>query len=640
MRKLVLYGAVALLGLIVLGAFGLLSMASSLAARYKPALEAQISQALGVPVALGEIHVSVFPALRLRMDGVQVGGSPGAADGLSVKALALRVRLWPLLRRDLVVDTLRIEGPNVTIVKSAAGVSITGLARGTQPAPAPAGPTQAPRRDRPLAAPAEVPGAPSGPTIALRRIEMLDGTFTFRDAEARRMLALTDVDAAASLSLHDRTAEVSDLRVDGKLDERHPVGIAGSDLVYDLRTGGASVGRLTVEVPGGSLAGAGKFDAAAGAGTATLQSSGLRLRELAPLMALLAPATATLSAAGTVHPDLLATWKASAFSIEGTVTMDAVSAEQGTWKLASLSGPLALRADAKRQVVHTDALTCTINGAPARVALELSVDAPTARIDRLRLDTFSGSVTGDATVSLTPGHPFGLHLTGSGLSIEQALSFADPGRPAAADGVLATLVLDTRGRAEGHVVQTLDGSGRLDVRDATLKGVNIGQAVLKTTTGLPFVDGALLTLVPPAFRKRLAGTDTRVRSLTGDFTIRSGWAETHNLVMVSDLFAATAAGRASTGMELALTATVAFDQALSQAMASSVRELRVFFDQQGRLSIPVKLSGQAPNVSVEPDLAALLKMAGVRGALEGALDKLFGGKKGSTGDLLDRLLPR
>jgi len=639
-RKFVRYALVGLLGLVVLGALALVSMISSLAGRHKPAIETQVSQALGVPVALGDIRVSVFPALRLRIDGLQIGASPASAGGMSAKALTLRVRIWPLLWRQLVVDTLRLEGPSATIVKSAAGVSIVGWVRDTQQASAPPGPTRARPPARPSAAPAEAAGAPSSLTIALQRIEIADGSFAFSDADTGRALALTDVDAAASLSLRDHTAEVSDLRIDGKLDKHHPVGIAGSSLVYDLRTGAAAMGRLTVELPGGSLVAVGKLDAATGSGTATLTSPGLRLRELAPLMALVLPVAGTLDAAGTVRPDLQATWKGPSVGIEGTVTLEAVSAQWGTWKVANLVGPLAVRVDPKRQVVRADEVSCTVNGSPARGGFVLTADATTARFDRLELDAFSGAVAGDATVSLAFGHPFGVRLTGTGLSIAEALAFANPGRPAAADGVLRVLALDARGRAEGHVTETLDGSGRVDVRDATLKGVNIGHAVLNATKGLPFLDGTLLALVPPGFRQHLSGNDTRIRSMTGDFSLRSGWAETRNLVVVSDLFSAAAAGRASTAMELALTATVAFDRELSQAMASSLGELRVLFDQQGRLSIPVKLRGQVPNVSVEPDLAALLRTAGVRGAAEGMLDKLLGGKKGAAGDLLDRLLPR
>jgi hypothetical protein len=178
------------------------------------------------------------------------------------------------------------------------------------------------------------------------------------------------------------------------------------------------------------------------------------------------------------------------------------------------------------------------------------------------------------------------------------------------------------------------------MRDVTLRGINLGRAVLDATKGFPFLDGALLGLVPPALRKEFSGNDTHITSMAGDFSIRSGWAETRNLAVVGDHFTATAAGRASTDMELALTSTVALDREVSQAMASSAPELRLFFDRQGRLSIPVKLTGTLPDVAVEPDLVALLKMPGVAGTAQGALDSLLGGKKGSAADLLERLLPR
>jgi uncharacterized protein involved in outer membrane biogenesis len=129
----VLLGAVALVGV---GLFALSRYLESDAFRRTAIAAAQ--DALGAPVTVGQLEVSVFRGAVFRQ--VVVGNPPGVPGELvRADALVVRPRLLPLLRRRLEIAEMRLDAPMVTVVRSAHGEwSFERL--GTRPAPSPGSP--------------------------------------------------------------------------------------------------------------------------------------------------------------------------------------------------------------------------------------------------------------------------------------------------------------------------------------------------------------------------------------------------------------------------------------------------------------------------------------------------------------------
>ena len=128
MKKLVI---VALVILAVIGGilFYAVANAGKIVASYTPKIEQAATQALGAPVKLGKIDVSVFPNTRFIVDAVNVGDTSKPNESFTLRNLTVKAKLFPLLTGSLVVSELLIDKPEITFLKDATGVAIAGLPR-------------------------------------------------------------------------------------------------------------------------------------------------------------------------------------------------------------------------------------------------------------------------------------------------------------------------------------------------------------------------------------------------------------------------------------------------------------------------------------------------------------------------------
>jgi hypothetical protein len=114
------------LAVVVLGAGALLGIGLFVLARYldseafrRSAIGAA-QEALGAPVAVGRMDVSLFSGATLRQ--VTVGNPPGVpGELLRAEALVVRPRILPLLRRRLEIAEIRLDAPSVTLHRNERG---------------------------------------------------------------------------------------------------------------------------------------------------------------------------------------------------------------------------------------------------------------------------------------------------------------------------------------------------------------------------------------------------------------------------------------------------------------------------------------------------------------------------------------
>ncbi len=81
----------------------------------------------------GDLDLSVFPWLGVQVDGVELGNAKGfdATPFLSVRHAAVRVKLLPLIKKNLEVDTVELDGVVLNLVKRRDGSSnLDDLAKG------------------------------------------------------------------------------------------------------------------------------------------------------------------------------------------------------------------------------------------------------------------------------------------------------------------------------------------------------------------------------------------------------------------------------------------------------------------------------------------------------------------------------
>ena len=91
---------------------------------YKDRIARAVKHSTGRELALpGQITLSVFPWIALELGPATLGNPPGFGEEpfAAVKHAALRVRLLPLLRRQLEIGRIEIDGLDLRLVKNASG---------------------------------------------------------------------------------------------------------------------------------------------------------------------------------------------------------------------------------------------------------------------------------------------------------------------------------------------------------------------------------------------------------------------------------------------------------------------------------------------------------------------------------------
>ncbi len=104
--------------------------------RYHGVVQAQLEKALGRPVTFGQMHLSLTPP-SVRMDNVVIGEAPqfGSGPFASMKAIDASIKLWPLLHKQVELQSLDLKQPKVELIRNAQGVWNFSTLGGAQKAP-------------------------------------------------------------------------------------------------------------------------------------------------------------------------------------------------------------------------------------------------------------------------------------------------------------------------------------------------------------------------------------------------------------------------------------------------------------------------------------------------------------------------
>jgi AsmA protein len=191
--------ALKVLAVVLLGAVALLGAGLFVLARYldsdafRRAAIGAAQEALGAPVTVGELHVSLFSGATFRQ--VVVGNPPGLpGELLRAEALVVRPRLLPLLRRRLEIREMRLDAPTVTLTRGDHGEwSFERIAPRPAPSPSPPG----------TAGSAEAPGpVPLAPAldVVVPRLALSRGTLVVTRERKGPIVGASGIDVVTSFS--------------------------------------------------------------------------------------------------------------------------------------------------------------------------------------------------------------------------------------------------------------------------------------------------------------------------------------------------------------------------------------------------------------------------------------------------------
>jgi uncharacterized protein involved in outer membrane biogenesis len=122
--------------------------------RYRPTIQLELEKRLDRKVTLGDMHLSVLPP-RFRVQNISIGDDPRFTTQkpfVQAQELDVSVKLLPLLKKSVQIDSLDLKRPSVELIKNQQGVwnfaSLGSNPEAAQPTPgqpAPTAPSQAPQ---------------------------------------------------------------------------------------------------------------------------------------------------------------------------------------------------------------------------------------------------------------------------------------------------------------------------------------------------------------------------------------------------------------------------------------------------------------------------------------------------------------
>ncbi|MEJ2165407.1 MAG: AsmA family protein [Desulfobacterales bacterium] len=127
MRSFVKWGAIIVgcLVVVLIAALLLIPMFINVQ-QYKPLLETKVSEATGRPFSVGgDLHLSLFPRAGISFSDLHLGNPPGFSEKefVTVKSFEVRIKLLPLLSKDVQIESFVLNTPHIVLVKNKNGRS-------------------------------------------------------------------------------------------------------------------------------------------------------------------------------------------------------------------------------------------------------------------------------------------------------------------------------------------------------------------------------------------------------------------------------------------------------------------------------------------------------------------------------------
>jgi AsmA protein len=125
MNKTIKWGLIICTSLVVLVIAVLLIAPAFIDIRdYKPQLEKKVADATGRPFSVGDdLNLSLFPWAGISFSDLRLGNTAGFSEKelVTVKSFEIRVKLLPLISKDIQVKRFILNEPNITLVKNKNG---------------------------------------------------------------------------------------------------------------------------------------------------------------------------------------------------------------------------------------------------------------------------------------------------------------------------------------------------------------------------------------------------------------------------------------------------------------------------------------------------------------------------------------
>ncbi len=231
------------------------------------------------------------------------------------------------------------------------------------------------------------------------------------------------------------------------------------------------------------------------------------------------------------------------------------------------------------------------------------------KVDGLGVETLGGKIGGDGALTSGNGQTldFALNTKAEHLDLRTLLSLL-PNGARDRDSVNGRMSLKGRFRSTGkdwaEVVRNLGGIGSFTLDKGVFDKFNPVRGVLAAMDAVEGIDK--IDSAGPAFISLVRDARTSFNSIEGTFTIDEGRIRSDDLLQISDEYSIVGRGWASHDGDVDLRATLVLSSAFSRDLSGRHRNVRYLFDADG-ISLPFRLSGNIPDVAIEPDVAQITR---------------------------------
>ena len=592
--------------------------------QYKPQIVQAVKERTQRTLKLeGDIGLSFWPGIGAKIGKASLSERTSDREFAAVEEVRVALKLMPLLSRQAVVDTVRIKGLRVNLVKSKDGkLNVDDLA-GPPAAKGAPGPKD----------------AGSGFRVDVAGVDLENATIAYTDEAAGTKVTLSKVNLKTAriapgvsgrieLSFHAQ-GDKPKLDLQAALKARltfDPAqrSVALEDLALEAKGAAADMKNLAFKATGG----------------ATID--GAKERAQAQLAGKLADSSfkARLGVEGFAAPAIRFDVEVDQLDVDRYLARAPAGAKQkpaaegGPEQRFDLSGLRALRADGALKI---GALKAN-NVKGTNVQLALKANGGRVALDPVTADFYQGKLASAITINAAPATPtFAVRHRFNGISVGPLVKDLADSDIIEGKGDVAADVT-SQGNTVSALKKALNGAASLKLADGALKGIDIAGSIRAAKAKLGALRG-----------EQAQAADSKARTdfseLTATFKIANGVARNNDLDMKSPLLRVGGAGEINIGadsLDYLVKATI-----VGTSKGQGGRDVE---DLRG-VTVPVRVSGPlaAPSYKLDFGRAAtdtakqrltdeLQKRLGGGAAKDGAGKDAA--KSGSTRDALRGLFGR
>lgn len=244
------------------------------------------------------------------------------------------------------------------------------------------------------------------------------------------------------------------------------------------------------------------------------------------------------------------------------------------------------------------------------------VDARALTLDDLAFATFGGRATGDVIFSLGDQPAFDVRADLTGLDMTSLMTFF--GTPGAITGQLTgNVAVSGTGTDAAAIVPSVSGRARLAITDGEVQGLALVRTIIVAGSGRADAGSA-------------AGSGSQSFSRLGaTLALGGGMARTEDLQFESEDVSLDGSGSFGLdGTNIDLVGRLQLSEALTEQAG---RDLVRYTRENGRVTVPVRVTGRAGELTVTPEAGQLLRRAITNKAVEEAGEAIKRGLGGLFG---------